>query len=288
MKICRFRPRGGPDASAGGARLGLVEKDEVLDISAALSGLPAQRWPVPPGDLMVANLDLLRPSFLRAAESAERFALREVALLNPVPNASKIVCGVGNYPEHVAATGRQPTEHGLFFKAPSSAVGASEGVELRRPDRVTVHETELAIVIGRSGTNISAEAAHDYVAGYTIGLDMTMRGQEAYSYLKSFDTYAVIGPWLVTKDEIPDPDSLDITMHVDGELRQAENTGRMILGTSQLIEFASSIMTLHPGDILMTGNPKGASQIHPHDRMIAEISMIGRMEVAIRSATPRL
>ena len=171
----------------------------------------------------------------------------------------------------------------MFIKATSALVGASEGVELRDLERLTVHETELAIIIGQQGTNIPKARAFDYILGYSIGMDITMRGDETPSYNKSFDTYGVLGPWVVTREEIAQPNNLDIRLWLNGELRQDETTSRMVLDVPSMIEFASSGMTLYPGDIFMTGNPKGASRIAPGDMMLAEIESIGRMEVAVRA-----
>ncbi len=112
---------------------------------------------------------------------------------------------------------------------------------------------------------------------------MTMRGEEAYSFLKSPDTYTVLGPCLVTADEIPDPNALDIKLWVNGELRQNENTRRMVFDVQRLIEFTSSILTLYPGDVILTGNPFGATRVYDGDKMKASIEAIGTMDVAIRN-----
>ena len=164
----------------------------------------------------------------------------------------------------------------------------ANGVALSYPERPTVHETELAVVIGKAGFRISRENALSHVAGYAIALDMTLNalggghGPEAPSYTKSPDTYGVLGPWLVTADEIGDPQTLQIRMEVGGELRQDANTSRMVLDVAGLIAFASEIMMLHPGDIIMTGNPPGAKRVVAGDVMKAWISGIGEMAVAVR------
>ena len=130
---------------------------------------------------------------------------------------------------------------------------------------------------------MTAERALDYVLGYSIGMDITMRGDETPSWNKSFDSFGILGPWLVTRDEIDDPQELDIHLWVNDELRQQENTRRMVLGVAAMVAFASSVMTLYPGDIFMTGNPKGAAKIQPGDTMLAEIESIGRMKVDVRA-----
>jgi 2-keto-4-pentenoate hydratase/2-oxohepta-3-ene-1,7-dioic acid hydratase in catechol pathway len=122
------------------------------------------------------------------------------------------------------------------------------------------------------------------VAGYAIGLDLTIRGPEERSLRKSPDTYTVLGPWMVTADEIPNPGQLDLKIAVNGEIRQNSNTRYMILGVPELIEFASAFYTLNPGDVIVTGTPEGVSPIEPGDTIVATIEKIGSMEVKVRAA----
>jgi 2-keto-4-pentenoate hydratase/2-oxohepta-3-ene-1,7-dioic acid hydratase in catechol pathway len=122
-----------------------------------------------------------------------------------------------------------------------------------------------------------------HVAGYAIGLDISVRGPEDRSFRKSPDSYSVLGPWLVTADEVPDPGSLDLRIDVNGETRQQSNTRHMILSVAELIELASSMYTLHPGDVIFTGTPEGVSPIAPGDAIVATISRIGSMSVAARA-----
>ena len=206
-----------------------------------------------------------------------------------------IVLGIGlNYRKHAQEVREDVALHnnnpalkqsidtmGLFLKATSSLVGAGEGIALRKPDRRNDHEVELAFVIGKSGNNIPANRAMQYVAGYSIALDITIRGPEDRSFRKSPDTYSVLGPWLVTSDEIANPGELELSISVNGELRQKSNTRNLICGVARLIEFASSFYTLHPGDIFMTGTPEGVSQILPGDSIVASVEKIGSMEVKV-------
>lgn len=140
------------------------------------------------------------------------------------------------------------------------------------------------MVIGRTASNVPRAEALDYVAGYCIGLDITIRGPEERSLRKSPDTYTVLGPWLTTADEVPDPGHLDFWLAVNGETRQRSNTSDLILGVPALIEFATSFYTLHPGDVIITGTPEGVGNIHPGDVMTAEIEGVGSMAVAVRAA----
>ena len=172
---------------------------------------------------------------------------------------------------------------GLFLKATSSLVGASDGVALRKRDRRNDHEVELAIIIGKTASNVSRADALKYIAGYTIGLDITIRGPEERSLRKSPDTYTVLGPWIVTSDELTDPSALDFSISVNGQIRQKANTRELILDVPALIEFATAFYTLQPGDVIITGTPEGVASIQPGDTMVAEFQGIGEMTVAVRS-----
>jgi 2-keto-4-pentenoate hydratase/2-oxohepta-3-ene-1,7-dioic acid hydratase in catechol pathway len=163
-------------------------------------------------------------------------------------------------------------------------VGPGEGVRLVHTDRRNDHEVELAVVIGKRGRNIPADEALGYVAGYCIGLDMTIRGPEERSFRKSPDSYTVLGPWLVSADEVPSPGELDLSISVNGEERQKANTSDLILSVPQLIAWASSFYSLHPGDVLLTGTPQGVGPVKPGDVMEASIERIGTMRIEVSAA----
>jgi 2,4-didehydro-3-deoxy-L-rhamnonate hydrolase len=283
MRICRFDDN----------RLGVVEADRVYDVTSALDRLPPLRWPLPHGDHFMRNFDRLRPEIEQLAKDASGRALEEVKLLSPVANPGKILAAPVNYQKHLEESradqginfgGEVKTiaDYGLFFKAPSSLVGPGEGVVADRPDRRTDHEIELAVVIGESGRRIPESEALSHVAGYAIGLDMTIRGTEDRSFRKSLDTFTVLGPWMVTADEIGDPGSLALELRVNGEPRQASNTRLLVWGVPRLISYASSAYTLHPGDVILTGTPEGVSPVVPGDQIQAWIERIGGMDVEVR------
>jgi len=287
MRFCRF----------GEGRLGLVEGANVRDVTAALDVLPASRYPLPTYDPFIANLDQVAERARGLASTAPVLPLAGLRLLSPVANPGKIVAAPVNYKKHaqevrenVALHNNNPAlfksinEIGLFLKATSSLVGPGEGIDLRMLERRNDHEVELAFVIGKEARQVSRAQAFDYVAGYAIGLDITIRGQEDRSFRKSPDSYSVLGPWLVTKDEIPDPGSLDLSIAVNGDIRQRSNTNNMILGVAELIELASSFYTLYPGDIFMTGTPEGVGQLSPGDVIAATVQKVGTMEVLVRAA----
>ncbi len=287
MRLCQFDDH----------RLGLVENGVVRDVTAVLDELPRQRYPFALGDALVANLPKLRERISDVARGAAAVPVGNVRLLSPVANASKIIGAPVNYQKHLAEVAADPNLHhqnkahiqaiqqsGLFLKATSSVVGASEGVVIRHAERRTDHEVELAVIIGKRATSVAREEALSLVAGYCIGLDITIRGPEERSFRKSIDTYTVLGPWLVTADELPDPSGLDLSITVNNEPRQKANTRDLILGIPELIEFASSFYTLLPGDVLMSGTPEGVGPIVPGDVMHARIEGIGEMVVQVRGA----
>ena len=139
------------------------------------------------------------------------------------------------------------------------------------------------MVIGKTGSDIPRVRALDHVAAYCLGLDMTVRGREDRSFRKSIDSYSVLGPWLVTADEIPDPDDVPLTISVNGETKQSSNTKQMIYDCRKLIEWGSTFYTFHPGDVLYTGTPEGVSPLKPGDTMVARIDPIGEMAVPVRA-----
>lgn len=284
MKLCRF----------DGNRLGVVQGEVLRDVTAVTDALPALRWPLPPGDLLIAQLPALLPRIAELAATAPAVPLAGVRLDSPVANPNKIIAAPVNYHKHIEESRADPGIHfgsdvkaidhyGLFLKANSSLVGPSAGVPITRPDRRTDHEIELAVIIGQGGYRIPEERALAHVAGYAIGLDMTIRGTEDRSYRKSFDGFTVLGPWLVTPEEVPDPDDLDFRLEVGGEVRQQSNTRHLIFGVRKLIAFASAAYTLFPGDILLTGTPEGVGPVKPGDVMRCWIERIGEMTVAVRA-----
>jgi 2-keto-4-pentenoate hydratase/2-oxohepta-3-ene-1,7-dioic acid hydratase in catechol pathway len=285
MRLCRFDDH----------CLGLVEADHVRDVTAALDVLPQVRYPLPGYDPLIAHLDRITERVRVLAPSSPPIPLAGLKLLSPVANPGKIVAAPVNYQKHLTEAQADRQIHndnpahtltiqkaGLFLKATSSLAGPGEGIALRMQDRRTDHEIELAFVIGKTARNVPRDHALEYVAGYAIGLDITIRGTEDRSFRKSPDTYTVLGPWLVTADEIPDPGALDLSISVNGEVRQASNTRYMILGVPELIELASSFYTLHPGDVILTGTPEGVSPIAHGDRIRASIQSIGVMEVQVQ------
>ncbi|PPE68524.1 fumarylacetoacetate hydrolase family protein [Caldimonas thermodepolymerans] len=279
-------------------RLGVVQGDQIFDVTAALRVLPAPQYPAgckAQGDLLIANLDAVRAEIERVLPQAAARPLAGAKLLCPVAQPGKIIGVPVNYADHVAEAKADAAtfttrftgsieEQGLFLKATSSLIGCSEPVQVHLPNRLTHHEIELGLVIGKSAKNVKAEDALSYVAGYAIALDMTVRGGEDRSMRKSVDTYSVLGPWLVTADEIADPQALDLELTVNGQPRQRSNTAKMIMYIAQQIAWASTFYTLMPGDIIMTGTCEGVGPVVPGDRIHARVEGIGEMDVDVVAA----
>jgi 2-keto-4-pentenoate hydratase/2-oxohepta-3-ene-1,7-dioic acid hydratase in catechol pathway len=140
------------------------------------------------------------------------------------------------------------------------------------------------MVIGKPGSDIPAARALDHVAGYCLGLDITVRGGEDRSFRKSVDSYAVAGPWFVTADQVPEPDALPLTLAVNGEIRQDSNTRMLIYDCRRLIEFASSFYTLYPGDLIYTGTPEGVGPVKAGDIIVCRSApVLGELRIAVRA-----
>ena len=278
MRLCRF----------GDNRLGLVQEGHVIDVTAVLDRLPIFRYPLPKLDPLIAELDSLRDHIEQVAHGQPGIPIAEVKLACPVANPGKIVAAPVNYSQHLKEAREDPEIHhsnqiaeigrvGLFLKATSSVIGSSEPIIIRHEDRRTDHEIELAVVIGKKADRVPPHRALECVAGYCIGLDITVRGPEERSLRKSVDTYTVLGPWLVTADELADPSQLSLKLSVNGELRQNANTRDLIIDVPGLIAFATRFYSLMPGDVLLTGTPEGVGRIKAGDVIQSEISGIGKM-----------
>ncbi|MDH3715445.1 MAG: fumarylacetoacetate hydrolase family protein [Gammaproteobacteria bacterium] len=283
MKLARF----------DNDRLGLVDDDEIIDVSTALDALPALSWPVPAGDWLIRHLEQLRGPIRKAAQSGARTALAGVTLRSPVANPSKIVAAPVNYRKHLEESRadeginygghvRTIDELGVFLKSSTSLVGAGDGVVLSWTERRIDHELELAVIVGSEGYCIARNDARRHIAGYAIGLDMSIRGTEDRSFRKSLDSFTVLGPWLVSADELADCTDLTLTLSVNGQVRQQSSTAHLIWDVPKLIEYASSAYRLYPGDIILTGTPEGVAPVKPGDVMDCRIAGIGSMSVAIR------
>ncbi len=273
-------------------RVGLVRNETLVDVSDIVSARDGE-WP--PVFLLraIADFDRLRPRLTEALRSREGLPLDRVQLRAPVVFPSKVIAAPVNYRLHIEEMRSQVKnelhaieKYGLFLKAPSSVVGPDATVELPFADRRTDHEVELGVVIGKTARNVAAVDAMNYVFGYTGVMDITVRGDEDRSTRKSFDSFTPVGPVLVTADEIPDPHALQLQLWVNGERRQNGNTRDMIWNVPRLIEYASHVMTLYPGDLFSTGTPDGVGPLRAGDQVTIDVERIGRMSVKVDLRKP--
>ncbi|MPY69308.1 MAG: FAA hydrolase family protein [Alphaproteobacteria bacterium] len=289
MKLCRYNED----------RLGVVRGDTIHDISAIQDEIRSKARYDMRGDAVIAALPEYRDRMEKAADGAKGVPVSSVDLLPPVARPSKVMAAPVNYAAHVAEMAAQPhvtgetggakrpsgiQNQGIFLKSNSALVGPGEGVAIRFPDRRNDHEVEFCLIIGKQGSRVKKADALDYIAGYTLGLDMTVRGVEDRSFRKSCDGYAPLGPWMVTADEIPDPNNVDFTVHLNGKLQQDAHTKDLIFDVQRLVEFATEFYTIYPGDILFTGSPPGVSEVKPGDVMHCACNLIGEMGVKVRAA----
>ncbi|MEX1253316.1 MAG: fumarylacetoacetate hydrolase family protein [Dehalococcoidia bacterium] len=270
----------------GAPRLGLLISERVVDVAEASGGsLP---------DDMLSFIEQGDPALdgarrLQASEGAR--ALAETKLLAPIPRPRRNVVCVGlNYAEHAAesrVTQGLP-EHPVYFtKPPSTVIGPEAAIPWHGDVSTKIDwEVELVVVIGKRGRDIPEERALDYVFGYTAGNDVTARDLQAMHQQwykgKGLDGFCPLGPWIVTKDEIADPQDVRLSLRVNGETKQDAHTSDMIFGVAKLIAVWSQGMTLEPGDLLMTGTPSGVGfarkppeYLKPGDVVEAEIDAIG-------------
>ena len=246
MKLVRY---GNEDAE----RPGLIDANGVLrDLSAHISDIDGSML----NDAALERLRTLDTEALPAVDGSPRFA-------PVVGNIGKFLCIGLNYSDHAAETGAAIPAHPiLFFKANSAIVGANDDVIMPRGSTHTDWEVELGVVIGTTTKYVSEQEALSHVAGYCIVNDVSERHFQTqltgqWTKGKSCDTFGPTGPFLVTRDEVPDPQALDMSLDVNGKRMQTGNTSTMIFSVAQIISHLSQLMTLHPGDIITTGTPPG-------------------------------
>ncbi|WP_308817219.1 fumarylacetoacetate hydrolase family protein [Pseudonocardia alni] len=218
-----------------------------------------------------------------------RHLLSEVIMRTPLPRPPKIIGAPVNYLDHKVEMSETHSiaDLGIFLKATSSVIGPGEQVRLPYEDQRTDQEGELTVVIGRTARDVLADEALDYVFGYTCGLDMTVRSTEDRSTRKSFDTFTPLGPVVVTGDELGDPGDLRLETRVNGAVRQSTSTRDLIFGVAELVAYTSSVMTLWPGDVILTGTPAGVGQVYDGDAIEVDISGIGTLAVTVSAAGSR-
>ena len=259
-----------------GGRLGALDGEEIVELT--IHGPPDFRGPL--HAVIASNLSLA------SAVSGLRRRLAEVRLEAPLPQPGKILAAPVNYISHKNEMRQHNTvaQLGVFLKAPSSVLEPGGTIRLPYTDQRTDQEAELAVVIGRAARNLPSDRALEHVFGYMCALDITVRSGEDRSTRKSFDTFTPLGPAVTTADEVGNPGHLSIRSWVNGVLRQDASTKDMIYGVPELISYASSIMTLLPGDVILTGTPAGVGPLSDGDAVTVEIEHVGRLDVTVSTA----
>ncbi|MEP1962829.1 fumarylacetoacetate hydrolase family protein [Tateyamaria sp.] len=277
MKLVRF-------GDAGSERPGLMDGDTLRDLSGVIDDITGDTL----GDETLDKLQSIDPTTLPAVEGNPRLGAC-------VGNFGKFLCIGLNYSDHAAETGAAIPEHPiLFFKANSAVVGPNDDVYMPRGSEATDWEVELGVVIGTTAKYVSKENALDHVAGYCVINDVSERNFQTkltgqWTKGKSCDTFGPTGPYLVTRDEIPDVQNLAMSLDVNGKRMQTGNTNTMIFTVAEIIEHLSGLMTLHPGDIITTGTPPGVGMgmkpptyLKVGDVMELEIEGLGRQRQEVK------
>jgi 2-keto-4-pentenoate hydratase/2-oxohepta-3-ene-1,7-dioic acid hydratase in catechol pathway len=319
LKLTTFKVGTGSEQRLGAL---LKENEIMLDLNyvyASYNGLKPEEAAkdVPPD--MLALLRLGNPAIGRLHEMMYRiqqeltfgtfkpkmgkqtiaYELRDVRLCAPIAHPPKnIFCLAVNYPDHAQEGGRPPPENPVLFTKPWTSIVATEDPVIYPKNASKLdYEAELAVVMGRKGRRIPEDEAYDYLAGYTILNDISERDiqfkDRQFFRGKGFDTFAPMGPYVVTKDEIPDPQNLKIQLRVNGEVRQNGSTMNMIFKIPYIISFISDSITLEPGDVISTGTPGGVGiyakpeprLLKPGDVVEAEIESIGILRNYIKEET---
>lgn len=285
--------------------LAAVQDDQLVPIGESL----AQQGLLPRGASMIdliTQYDRLKDSLAKSLEGGQPIKLDAKRLKPPVERPSKIWAAATNYKRGSTAldeargrgtagsAGPEEILERTFLKPPSAITGPEQDIIIPKGAETIFPELELCVVIGKKSRNLSKTQALEAVFGYTIILDVTARGYGSGKGMpgsrcvrKGFETFAPIGPWITTKDEIPDPHNLTMRLWVNGELRQSAKTDAMVNGVADLVSFLSQVSTLYPGDLIATGNPDSPAfqkQLAPGDILKAEIEGIGSMNLGVKRA----
>lgn len=277
--------------SDDGFKLGIKTARGILDVSAAAAAAGVKRDISPEAVYGRGNAALARMGELAAAaDDPALFHNEDDLTLGPaVPNPGKILCVGLNYQKHAAETGAAPPDEPVLFSKFNNAIASpNEDIPIQDDWRRVDYESELGVVMGATARNVSVEEALDHVFGYCNMNDLSERHLQLLSgqWLlgKTLDKFLPLGPYVVTADEIPDPQNLSIKGWMNGELRQNSNTSDMIFTVAEVIAYASKVMTLSPGDVISTGTPEGVIMgmadkvwMKPGDEYIVEVEGLGRL-----------
>jgi len=300
-------------------RLGAVAEGLVVDLNAACRALMEERGERRVGELALEAVPPEMIAFLEAGEramNAAREALALVARLGadgarerglarraesvrlraPVPRPTKLILVGLNYRDHAKEAGFKIPEVPTFFsKYANCVIGPGDAVRIPKVSSMIDYEGEFALIIGRAGRDIPPARAMEYVAGYTIMNDVSCRDYQMktgqWMIGKTFDTFAPMEPYLVTRDEIPDPHNLEISLHLNGQRMQHSNTRNLIFKTEHVVSYLSQVFTFEPGDVISTGTPAGVGYtrkppvfMKPGDRVRVEVEGLGALENPVEAA----
>jgi 2-keto-4-pentenoate hydratase/2-oxohepta-3-ene-1,7-dioic acid hydratase in catechol pathway len=281
MKLVTFSPKG---IFSKAPKVGILVDGTVIDVFPHLSDFSMKQF-------LAGGAAMMTAASQAAQEKAVAYPLAEVTLHAPIPDPDKIICIGLNYKDHAAECGLSLPDNPLVFSKYNTAiVGPGETVQIPPISSEVDYEVELVVVIGKEAKNVSEAEALSYVAGYTVGNDVSARdwqlkkGGGQWNVGKSFDTFAPIGPAICTSDEVGDPHKLAIKCTVNDKVMQDSNTNQLHFRIDKLVSFLSSIFTLKPGDIIFTGTPPGVGMaqkpplwIKPGDVMTCEIEKLGAL-----------
>ncbi|MDA0838741.1 MAG: fumarylacetoacetate hydrolase family protein [Planctomycetota bacterium] len=271
----------------GKRKVGAQVDGEVVDLTAGDESIPGNmRCFLGGGEATLAAAKAVIDS------GEHRVADSAVTIKAPIYNPEKVICVGLNYADHAAESGMAPPpEPVLFCKFPNAIIGPNEVIQLPHESNEPDYEVEMVIVIGKAGRRIAKENAMQHVAGYTVGHDVSARDWQLkkpggqWMMGKTFDTFAPIGPAIVTPDEISDPHNLGIRLFLNGVAMQDSTTAQLIFKTDELIAYISQVVTLQPGDLIFTGTPPGVGFakkpplfLKAGDHCVCEVDEIGRLE----------
>jgi len=271
----------------GTRRLGVRSGESIIDLSKADPSLPTNLR-----DFLAAGDDAMNRAKAASEKGEHGISASEVTICAPINNPEKIICIGLNYADHAAESGMPiPEEPVVFSKYASSIINPGDKIVAPSVSNEVDYEVELVVIIGKGGRNISEADALSHVAGYTVGHDVSARDYQLqkpagqWMMGKTFDTFAPIGPELVTADEVPNPGNLGIRCILNGETVQDSNTSQLIFSIEQLIAYLSHVFTFTPGDIIFTGTPPGVGMgrtpqvwLKDGDVVVCEIDGLGRLE----------
>jgi 2-keto-4-pentenoate hydratase/2-oxohepta-3-ene-1,7-dioic acid hydratase in catechol pathway len=267
-------------------RLGVAKGDSVVDVSDVVSDIPS----VSPQDTLsglISAFDDYKGKLDAAVAASDGVALSGVRLRSPAPRPINIACMAVNYMEN--GTRSEPAAINAFNKSPNGVIGDGDTILIPDvPSTIFEHEAELGLVISKHAWQVKAEDAYDYIFGYLNFIDVSARGVPAFYQMKSRETFAPMGPFLVTADEIADPQSLPVKLWVNDRLCQDFNTDDMAHKIPRVIEWITSIHSLEPGDVVATGtNHFGLSAIQDSDTIDMEVEGLGRLHLNVQDDLKR-